>query len=91
MLVKVNYLFDKHETLTCGGGSLEGDLTAFFRFNHIKLDFTCLHKSVKYCSQKEGKHLHFAFNLPMLFNNFGVTLRRIWHGRHFVLLLASVA
>lgn len=79
VLVKVNYLFDKHEILTRGGGGLEDDLAAFFHFNHIKLDLACRHESVKHCSGKKGKHFHFTFNLPMLFDNFGVTLRSIWH------------
>lgn len=75
LLVKINSLLDQHKILTYSGGGLEDDLTVVFSFIHNTLDFTCLHKS----SRKTGRHFDFTFNSPMLFDNFGITLRSIWH------------
>lgn len=77
--VKTNDLFDQYKILIFGGGGLEDDLTAFLSFHHIKTDSTCLHKPVKLSSQKTERHFHCTFNSPMLFDNFGVTLRSVWH------------
>lgn len=79
VLVKANHLFDKHAILAGAGGGVEGGLAAIFRFNPIKLDFAGLHKSVKHCSQGKGKHFRFTLRSPVLFDDFGVALRSIWH------------